>query len=253
MKEKTKEIIVNVVAYIIIIYGLLIIIALFVDLFTPLDFSIFYKHAELFSIILASLMVIFILLLIVLQPKFIERGYNVKAYNAEQILLKVNNFEQFITKVEENLIKSKNKLIDDKEYDNYKIKTYFKRNLKNYRFPEYTFIVSIRELDEDSCKKIKKQALKICNDYRNNNLSIETVNYILVICVNKETKAFDNYVNGVLMQYGNTCILPVGISFDKQIAYISVQKEAYMIVLYKLLKRKVKKLLAEVMEKEQIK
>ena len=230
---KVKENIIKSLTIFTYIYLLLILIVIILDAFTPLDFTFAMKYAELVMFIFFSCCFLVIILCIIWKPKFLDREYNIRENKPKEFELKPNNFDLFIIELEKKFQKNREKQYIYKKYNDYIIN------------PILTIIVKIKEeLDYENLIKIKKDSLKITNDYLNSHKFVESMCYILVICVDEKNDVFDNFVNGAIRQAGAACILPVGISFADKKIYIATQTDPYMQLLHFISKRKIIKLLS---------
>jgi len=244
---KVKENIIKSLTIFTYIYLLLILIVIILDAFTPLDFTFAMKYAELVMFIFFSCCFLVIILCIIWKPKFLDREYNIRENKPKEFELKPNNFELFIIELEKIFQKNREKQYIYKEYNDYIMIVYLKKSIIN---PILTIIVKIKEeLDYENLIKIKKDSLKITNDYLNSHKFVESMCYILVICVDEKNDVFDNFVNGAIRQTGAACILPVGISFADKKIYIATQTDPYMQLLHFISKRKIIKLLSNVIHR----
>lgn len=162
-----------------------------------------------------------------------------KTTTAEKYKIKINSYHDLSYYFSNNNYDTSIIRIDENTYGN----IYYRTDKKWYNFfkRKITLIVTIdmKEYDAKTKDLIMEKInawLKENIGYRNGNADYLEV--ALVLCLDSINDKFKNYINKDIFQNYEIVILPVGIVLDEKIMYVRVQKEAYLKVNYKKLKKK---------------
>mgnify|MGYP004602680577 CR=1 FL=1 len=104
-------------------------------------------------------------------------------------------------------------------------------------------LFSIEELSSDTIDNVNKLISKSLIDYYKSERITNTVNIIGILCVQRITPAFRNFVNGNVFQELKIRRLPVGVSFGGKSIYVANQKGGFAIAAYKKLKKELIKII----------
>jgi hypothetical protein len=140
---------------------------------------------------------------------------------------KKEHYSKFIVETELGLLEQFGNKIDKKWYN------FFKRKI--------TLMVTINMKEYDS--KTKNLIMEKINNWLEENIGERNGNndYLevaLVLCLDSINDKFINYINKDIFQDYRIIILPVGIVLDEKNMYVRVQKESYLRLNYKKLKKK---------------
>ena len=222
MSDKVKEIVLKsvlvVASFCLIMMPISTVLAIWIE-----------DYTDFFAIAFLVVGGIFILLLFTLD-------YKIKPVPAEKFSLNFKSYNAFMDFMEKKLenqgYKKNNKNIID---ENTTLSLYIRHPI--YRETNCVVIIKTTELTNKLVDILDENIHKSIVEYYGTEYISDTINMIPIVCVDRVTTAFNDYVNSSIAQGYKKILLPVGISFGGKKIYIARQVEGVLIKRYKLLRK----------------
>lgn len=228
MKRRTKEVILKTL----IVLGITFMV---LPVFFIIVVELYPKYMDIIELLFVIDGILFFVSgssLMILLPIF---GLEQKPQKAEKINLPYNSFEEFRLDIS---IKAEGKGYHKQEFESKSVQFNFDIFLrKRLSTLETIYIVEIDELSKDNLNLIYEKFEEFLSNIYGGKTITDKISVIIVICVEKDSKAFRQFLNSNIIQTFKFFHLPVGISFMTREFLIARQKDGYAVYQYKKLRK----------------
>lgn len=227
--DKVREIIIKINIVVGCVFGILIFgIPVISAIFGKTQFNMFYSiwivDLILFAVSGVTLMILLVIWGLKLKPQKAERIHSTFSDYHELVI----HFESSLRKLD---FQQENAVSLNEQCD----MLVFVR--KRFWSLDCVVLIKVEELTENMLNLTNEKFIEFYSSYSKVNRMSEMIYFIPVICVDRITPPFREFINNNIKQELNKYKLPVGVSFGSNTIYIAKQKDGFAITKYKKLRK----------------
>jgi hypothetical protein len=228
MKRRTKEVILKTL----IVMGITFMV---LPIFFIIVVELYPKYKDFIELLIVIDGILFFVsgsTLMILLPIF---GLELKPQKAEKIDLAYNHYQEFLEDISIKATeKGYHKQESEVKSDQFSFDIFLRKKLSML---ETIYIIGIDELSKDNLSLVYEKYEEFLRNIYGEKTITDKISVIIVICVEKDSKAFHQFLNSNIIQTFKFFQLPVGISFMTKQFFIARQKDGYAIYQYKKLRK----------------